>query len=271
MLMYIRMTLVILSLLIKMSAQLTTYDFTVSQGSPWDTHTKIISHLKEWCKKFVFQLERSDTGYVHYQGRVSLIKKRRMSELVNKFLPGSHLSPTCASVHQTQSFNYVMKADTRLEGPWSDKDIEEERPPLTRQLRHFMSLPLYPWQAQVRDMVQVVDDRSIKLIFDRRGNNGKSILAEFLEYNGLAWEMPPFRCMEDIMQCCMSVKAQRAYLIDMPRGMKKDKLGEFYSGLECLKNGVCYDKRYSFKKRRMDRPQIVVFTNKLPQFELLVG
>lgn len=85
-----------------------------------------------------------------------------------------------------------------------------------------------------------------------------------MEYEGLAYEVPPFRLMEDIMQCAMGVKAQKCYIIDMPRALKKDKLSEFYSGLECLKNGVCYDKRYSFKKRRMDRPQIAVFTNVEP-------
>ena len=55
----------------------------------------------------------------------------------------------------------------------------------------------------------------------------------------------------------------------MPRGMKKDKLADFYAGLEAIKNGVTYDKRYVGKKRRMDRPQIFVFTNMLPAFEFM--
>lgn len=55
----------------------------------------------------------------------------------------------------------------------------------------------------------------------------------------------------------------------MPRGMKKDKLGDFYSGIEVIKNGVAYDKRYSAKKIRFDRPRIIVFSNELPNFELM--
>ena len=55
----------------------------------------------------------------------------------------------------------------------------------------------------------------------------------------------------------------------MPRGMKKDKLGDFYAGIEVIKNGVAYDKRYTAKKTRFDRPRIFVFTNTLPVFELL--
>lgn len=75
--------------------------------------------------------------------------------------------------------------------------------------------------------------------------------------------------MQDIMQCCMGIPGQKCYIIDMPRALKKEKLAGFFSGLEALKNGVMYDKRHSFKKRRIDRPQIVVFTNSYPDTSLL--
>jgi len=55
----------------------------------------------------------------------------------------------------------------------------------------------------------------------------------------------------------------------MPRGMKKDRLGDFYSGIEIIKNGVAYDKRYTAKKVRFDRPRIFIFTNELPNFSLM--
>jgi hypothetical protein len=55
----------------------------------------------------------------------------------------------------------------------------------------------------------------------------------------------------------------------MPRGMKKDKLGDFYSGIEVIKNGVAYDKRYTAKKIRFNRPRIFVFTNTLPELNLM--
>lgn len=244
-----------------------TYDFTISAEKLTD-RLSIIKTLNEWAKKWVFQREKSESGYDHWQGRLSLIKKRRLNEIVANLkepLAGAHFSITSSDVHKGQNFNYVMKADTRTEGPWKDEDYEEP-PPLTRQLIAFNKHELYPWQKQVEEMVSEEDDRSIKLIIDEEGNAGKSIFAEYLEYKGKAWELPPFRQMEDIMQCVMSIKTQKAYLIDMPRAMKKDKLSEFYSGLEALKNGVCYDKRYSFKKRRMDRPQVIVFTNREPMY-----
>lgn len=247
-------------------SQIVSIDFTLAEQ--FMTHTELQQHLQEWCKKWVYQLEESDSGYRHYQGRVSLIKKRRLAEILNKFVPRGHLSPTTNGVHHSNSFNYVMKADTRVEGPFSDQDYEVP-PNLTRQLRHFNDCSLRPWQAAMLNMCKYVEDRYITVICDFVGNAGKSIFAEYLEYHKLAFEVPPFRSMEDIMQCVMSVPTRPAYIFDMPRGMKKDKLGEFYSGIECIKNGVAYDKRYSFKKKRFDRPQVFVFTNCLPDFSLL--
>lgn len=261
---------------------LAMWDFTIPTDKCPDLG-HIIKTLNEWAKKWAFQKEFAPTkdeygvvidpkvGYEHWQGRLSLIKKHRGNEMIAIFkelLPGVHWGPTNNVVHKGQTFNYVMKADTRIDGPWNDFECPEP-PPLTRQLKAFQELDMYPWQKQVELMVTEEDDRSIKLVIDEIGNAGKSIFAEYLEYEGKAWEIPPFRLMEDIMQCVMSIKNQKAYLVDMPRAMKKDKLSEFYSGLEALKNGVCYDKRYGFKKRRMDRPQVIVFTNKEPCWEYM--
>lgn len=250
-----------------MTSQICTYDFTLSAALGHD-HQNIIDVLKEWTKTYEFQLEQADDGYKHYQGRFSLIKKRRLTEiakLLQPLLHGIHLSPTSTKAIEDGN-SYCVKADTRIEGPWKHDD---EVKVLTRQLRHFLTLDLYEWQKEVMGLAQGIDDRSIKLIYDRFGNNGKSILSEFLEYRGLAYEIPPFRLMEDLMQCVMGVKTYPCYLVDMPRGMKKDKLGEFYAGLESIKNGTAYDKRYAFRKKRFDRPQVIVFTNVLPEMELL--
>lgn len=252
--------------------QVIGYDLTLDATS-CDVH-EFQRFLNEWAKKWTFQKEAGGTtGYEHYQARLHLHVKQRENEIIAKtahLWPGKsrRWSITSKTCHQGQDFNYVMKADTRIEGPWTDKDFEEP-PKLTRQLRDFAGKELYAWQAQVKAWCYEEDDRSIKLVYDSNGNAGKSIFAEYLEYHGLAYEIPPFRQMEEIMQVVMSIKDKKAYLIDMPRGMKKDKLGEFYSGLEALKNGIAYEKRYHFKKKRMDRPQVIVFTNMLPAFEFL--
>jgi len=249
--------------------QLHTWDITIFENHNdfgLDRHA-VAEALKGWCKKWVFQLEETKTGRHHFQVRLSLINKKRLTEIMAQIPLKGNWSHTCTEVHKGQNFNYVMKAE-RLDGPWSDKDYAE-RTPMTRQLTDFMTLTLRPWQQQVLGWCREEDDRSIKMIYDTVGHSGKSMMAEYLEYEGLAFELPPMKLMEDIMQFVYGFNNQKVYLVDMPRAMKKDKLGDFYAGLECLKNGVCYDKRYSAKKRRFDRPQIIVFTNVLPEWSFM--
>ena len=128
--------------------QICTYDFTVHENhNPWklDTHT-MIKHLNEWAKKWAFQLEKCPTtDRLHLQGRMSLIKKLRPDELIAQCDWRADFRPTCSTVHKGCKFNYVMKAQTRVEGPWIDTEYEEP-PVLTRQLVAFQDKVKYPWR-----------------------------------------------------------------------------------------------------------------------------
>lgn len=225
--------------------------------------------LAKIAKKWVFQLEESDTGYKHYQGRYSLIKKRRTNEC-KKLIKDlgfdlfNYNEPSSTNDHKTTF--YAMKEDTRIDGPWSDQDEVKFE---TIQIKHFLKLDLRPYQKEILNWGNEFEMRRIDLIYDKRGNLGKSIFSEYLEYIDMAEEVPPYRLMDDIFQWVCSRPKKKMYLIDMPRGMKKDKLGDLYAGIEVIKNGVCYDKRYTAKKIRFDRPRVVVFTNTLPNLELM--
>ena len=250
------------------------FDITISVDKSTNDHYQVANVLKTVFKKWVFQREVGEnTGYNHWQVRGHLWKATTLQCAIKKFGEltwHGRWSITTTGVHQANNFNYIMKEDTRAEGPFSDKDEDFEDPPvLTRQLKNFMKYEMYPWQKQIATEVLEEEDRYIKLVIEKTGNNGKSIFCEWLEYNRLAYEIPPMASMEDIMQCCMCIKPQKCYVVDMPRAMKKDKLAGFYSGLEALKNGTMYDKRHHFEKRRIDRPQILVFTNRFPDIELM--
>lgn len=238
------------------------HDFTIkAEGVTVDAlHEK----LSEWCKKWVFQLERGDTGYVHYQGRLTLIKKRRSTELASKFFDDlfkGWFSPTTNNGRDKEAF-YCIKADTRVEGPWKDTDYQAPIV-LTRQMLEFSQYTRFPWQNTVEGWVKEWNKRAIYWIYDEHGCNGKSDLVEWLDTNRLACAVPPMRNLEDILQFCFSYPS-KAYLIDFPRAMKKESLLEFYAGLECLKNGFMYDKRYKGQKKWIDRPAVVVFSNTKP-------
>jgi len=232
--------------------------------------SEIIDSLKGIAKKYTFQREVSDTGYNHYQGRISLCKRRRYSEkhivlkLFKHHAP-NFFTPTANENFQGEAF-YVMKEDTRVEGPWADTD---EVKILTYQLKLFQGWDLRPYQQKLTDLAVKFSMRKIDLIYDPLGNCGKSLFSEYLEYQGFSEEVPPFRLMDDIFQWVASRPIKKCYVFDMPRGMKKDKLADFYAGIEVIKNGVAYDKRYGAKKIRFDRPRVFVFTNTLPVFNLM--
>lgn len=251
---------------------------STNQLAGWDfrytaeglTKDDIIGQLKGIAKQYVFQLEQGDGGYIHYQGRISLIKKRRQAErhiLLKLFKnPPNYLQPTSNPEYYKGDAFYVMKEDTRIDGPWKDTDEVKE---LTRQLKEFAVMDYRPYQESLLKMATMFDMRKIDLIYDPDGNIGKSIFAEHLEYLGIAEEIPPMRLMDDIFAWVATRPIKPCYLVDMPRGMKKDKLGDFYSGIEVIKNGVAYDKRYKATKIRFDRPRIFIFTNMLPKFNLM--
>lgn len=258
------------------SAALYMWDLTVWHDQCEDRNA-LHSFLRSYCKKFVYQLEQAETGErkKHWQCRVSLTKKKRKAELLSVTpFPNTHVTPTSSNVHEKKSFNYAMKADTKVDGPWSDEDVDP--PPLTRQLKKFIDAVdcsgFRLWQQKVLDYVRSdPDDRGIFCVIDKKGNGGKSVFVEYMEYHQLVWEIPFMNSVEDVLQCVMSgdKKGHKAYCMDMPRALKKDKLAGLYGGLECLKNGMAYDKRYAFKKRRFDRPHVIVFTNEPPEMHLM--
>ena len=106
----------------------------------------LICLMKDNCKKYCVQIEEGDeTGYKHYQCRVSLMTKLRLTGFRKTDLGIlGHLTPTskpCAS--GDKFYNYCSKDKTRIDGPWTDKDIVKV---ITRQLTLFETFELRPYQ-----------------------------------------------------------------------------------------------------------------------------
>ena len=132
------------------------------------------------AKRYVFQKEQGDGGLIHYQGRLSLIKKRRKFEALKLFKEPkpNYFEPTTNPEYFKGDAFYQMKKDTRIDGPWTDKD---EIPVLTKQLSLFLKWDLRPFQKRIIEEAQEFDMRKINLIWDTTGNCGKSMLSEFME------------------------------------------------------------------------------------------
>jgi len=255
-------------LVVYMESQCAVWDFRYNRDTFEDART-LRKLLQKIAKTYTFQEEKGDSGYVHWQGRLSLFKKRRKHAALKLFesTPPNYFEPTCNPEYLRGQAFYQQKPDTRISGPFTDKDPPP--PILTQQQKIFNEIGLTPWMEELKDQVSTFHMRAIDLVYDEMGNNGKSLFSEHLEYIGIAEEIPPFRLMDDIFQWVASRPIKPVYIIDMPRGMKKDRLGDLYSGIEVIKNGVAYDKRYTAKKIRFDRPRIIVFTNELPCFDLM--
>lgn len=239
------------------------YDFRYSKDEK--TPTDIISLLKGIAKKYVFQLEKGDSGYLHYQGRLSLIKKRRKNEALKLFVtPPLFFEPTCNPEYCKGTAFYQMKTDTRVEGPFQDTD---EVIYIPRQIREISCLR--PFQQRIVDMAGVWDTRTINLVFCPEGNKGKSILVGYCRAYKIARALPPVNDSRDLMRMVCDLPTSRCYLFDMPRAQNKDRLYQFYSAVETIKDGYAWDDRYSFKEKIFDSPNIYIFTNTLPNLNML--
>lgn len=254
-----------------MAVECYKWDFTLPWYSENSDFNILQKNLRDCCKKFAFQLELSDNGYKHYQGRISLVKKKRITTLKTLFkhyplFEKVHFSPTSGNC---KDFDYVMKADTRIEGPWKDTDKIIYIP------RQYRNLTMRPWQQQVIDDSKVFSDRIVNVIYDRDGCSGKSTLASYCELMMNGIDMPPINDMKELIatlcDICMdlNIRDPNPVFMDLPRAMDKDRLYGIYTAIEQIKKGKLYDLRYKYKCWWIDSPAMWVFTNELPSSVLL--
>lgn len=226
----------------------------------------LIKCFKKIAKKFVFQQEKSDTGYVHYQGRMSLVKKRRKMEALPLFgdIPPQYFEPTTNKEFTSGSMFYAMKEDTRMAGPWKDDDEEVYIP---RQVREMGALR--PFQLSICENAEVWDTRTINMVYCQHGNIGKSRLVQYCRAYKIGRALPPVNDYKDLLRMVCDLPTSKMYLFDMPRSLNKDRLYQFFSAIETIKDGYAYDDRYSFKEKVFDCPNIWIFSNTLPDLNML--
>ena len=257
-----------------MSTPIAVYDFTLPANDR--ESSAVIAAIKQLFKKWTFQKECGDSGYIHFQGRGSLFKKRRLVELKKLCdqvgMNDIHLSPSSNESQKGDMF-YCMKADTRVDGPWKDTD-EEEVVYVPRQYRGIVD-NLRPWQQKVWDSADVFDTRSINLIFDTHGNNGKSTIASVMDLHRRGIDLPPMNDADKLIQSvadilmAREVREPKVVFVDLPRAMDKRRLGGLYTAIEQIKKGKVYDVRYQYKEWWFDSPQIWVFSNIEPDLGML--
>lgn len=245
-----------------MSANCCVWDFTLK--SDGNDKNDIINILNTHCKKWAFQKEMGKkTGFLHFQGRLNLKQKKRKHLLIKLFNNNDFSFSVTSNANKNNNF-YVLKKDTRISGPWTNEDPKKV---MTRQLKNMKKLK--PFQKSIIEMSKKPNDRIIDVIVQKKGNKGKTLLAEYMEYYNHGALVPFCNDYKDILRIVYGMADTNAYIIDMPRCSKKDKLFQMFSAIETIKGGYTYDDRYTFKKRWFSRPRIFIFTNDRPDNSLL--
>lgn len=257
----------------------------ITQKCTDDNFQAIKDVLQKIAKKWVFQQEEGglpedevvaaaaasvDTKaeekkpYRHWQIRLSLVKRLRnpWTRLKGTALENAHWSPTTRG--QRDGFNYVMKAATRIAGPWRD-GIDEEK---AEEPEEIKGKTARMWQNTLRDLIlrKMTDEdrRKVDILFDPVGGIiGKSFVRKACMWHRWAEVIPYFTEMKETMSYVMD-RPSNAYLIDLPRDALAKKTKEFWAGIENLKDGRAYDTRYKFRDRVFDNPKVWILTNKLP-------
>lgn len=238
------------------------YDFT-SWCADQD-FDELQSFLKEYTKKWSFQKERAPTtGREHWQGRFSLKLKLRLLTL-GSLLQTSNISAHCTPTSNENRDNmfYVTKAETRIDGPWSDLDLH-----IPRNLRGERQW--WHWQQQVINSAEIYDDRVVDVIVDLHGNIGKTYLTAWMGVRKLARRITIQREARDVARAVMCGHKCPLYFIDLPRATSHQNQYTMYAAVEEIKNGYAYDDRYKFKEEYFDPPRVWVFTNTVPDKKLL--
>jgi hypothetical protein len=265
--------------------QLYRWHFTIAKviTNEDGTETTISSNdVKKFCrmhaKRWVFQEEEGATnGFRHYQVKVSLKLKSRFNQ-VRKWLQDfnlgkPHLSPEMTDNDQ-DGFNYVMKDDSRKDGPWTDKTDRVYVPP-SWTLAHLL-----PWQQEAWNLVDNQNDRQILFVVDPIGGTGKSSFFRHIIASQVGFIVPPLvttglQIVQWVTGELKDRDAKRHWWIvcDLPRAATRNPMmwDSLIPALELIKNGIAYDTRYSNTQVWYEYPKMIVFVNQLPPGDYLTG
>lgn len=250
------------------------WDLTIPEGefSRKGLQRLFEEHAKKWC----FQLEEGEnTGYLHYQCRISTIMRCRLSNLTKIFGSSGHYTPTAES--NSKNDFYVTKVETRVKGPWSNSMLK-----IPKWLRETPTW--YRWQKSVLRKIgvscegEVISDnnnenrrRVVNVVIDTIGKNGKTTLGMWLLVRGLAMRLPMLNDTKDMSRAILDMKKQRTYIFDIPRATDKKFMRNFWAAMEELKNGYAYDDRHSFRYEIFEPPHVWIFTNSIPDVSTLTS
>lgn len=239
------------------------------------TVEEVRTFLKRHAKNWVFQKEQGvETGYLHYQGACALnVKVRNFKQWHAEcpWLKKGHFSKMAGG---KEAFDYALKDDTRVEGPWTDKDRVKWVHP------SVVGAVLRPWQAELVRVTSMFSGREIYVV-QGPGNDGKSWMARWYLRHTLGWCYWPLvegLSGKELQQAAYQVISKyltenyeeygpKGMVFDIPRANQAvaDWNG-IVGALEVLVDGTAQDLRYKTRMVEFKPAPVVLMTNsELPE------
>lgn len=240
----------------------------------WETHfpdhQALCKLFHKWCKKWTFQLEKCPTtGNLHYQCHLSLKEKSRSLKWLKG--KGSWRPLSIEGLKTNSLLLYVQKEETRIKGPYTDKEYMKFIP------MRFRNIMLREWQSdlyfKLKKVIDSYDSRTIYYVEDPKGNVGKSWFAGATTFLGKAIMVPSIMDTPDKMIQCIHAQTKPGWhgiiCIDIPRSCRAKHFYNIAQAIEALKQGWIYDWRNKWRAHWIETPAIVVFCNtKMPMNSL---
>lgn len=217
-----------------------------------------LEQIAEWFKQHhakegVVGLEISPTsGKEHYQFKIHLDRGESLDGWKALIGPMGHIE---------------IAIDKNFSG-YEEKDGEFIKWPES-PLEGFRNLKLCGWQKDALKLLQTQNDRKILCVYDAVGGAGKSTFSKYLEINGIADVCPVVSDeFNDYTGYCIKYP-KSGYVFDIPKATSIKRRCAMWSGIEQIKNGCLYEKRYHPEKVWIKPPKIIVFTNETLPYEML--
>jgi len=237
--------------------------------------SRVSQILDEFLDQWVFQLEcGGKEGKPHYQCRgiidpaqmtetmITLFECRGYDRRDITFLPESN-----NSIAQGGLTFYVMKDDTRQEGPWYDSTFRpKKKVAYEGKDLECMKQPR-PFQQAIMNMIaKPPNDRDMVWWFNQSGCAGKSKLMKYLRFTNPDFARVPMGSATQIKTSVIEKGPHTAYMVDLPRVRGSDeRQQELFSALEEIKNGWVESPMYGKSAELlMEPPHIHIFSNELP-------
>jgi hypothetical protein len=185
---------------------------------------------------------------------------------------------TSATSSAGREFDYVMKTETRMRGPLSNRMglLEQVIDPLEGlKLRDWQSFILNNWFRL--DLLDCNDynnyreatntaQRKILFVVDSIGGTGKSTLVKHMaiSHSSKVCILPVTGNVSQLVTSTIDAGAFPCYVIDLPRiqPSHKEWVHDLLFFIECLQNGLLISSMYGKRKQLIiNNPRIVIFSN----------